>query len=361
MDINIVLDPEYSPQQIAEIAVKAERVGIRALWSSNYHQHRDAFVALVPAALATSKILMGPLAISPWEMHPLKIANAWLTLNEVSGGRAMLGVGGGGGVLSAVGWKAAATAPTWPAKHPTKGTRYPDRRVRAVRECLEILQGARSGKPTMGYKGEVFEITRPFQMKWGSTPRPLLYACSTGPQMLVMGARCADGIQLSDFTLERLPAVMACVREGLASRQSAVEGFRLGNFWAWHLKHDREASLYEARRELIWRGPLIGKEAEELARCCTGPEELQLILDHWENFRKAYWTRTGRIDGVPADLVNRLIAGLSSAGDLGDLDRELERFQQFKAAGLTELDLRVHDHPMEALDLIGTHVVPAVQ
>ena len=361
MDINLVLDPDYSPQQIAEIAVKAESVGIRALWSSNYHQHRDAFVALVPAALATSKILMGPLAISPWEMHPLKIANAWLTLNEVSGGRAMLGVGGGGGVLSAVGWKASATGPTWPGKHPTKGTRNPDRRVRAVRESLEILLGARSGKPTMGYKGEVFEITRPFQMKWGATPRPLLYACSTGPQMLVMGARFADGIQLSDFTLERLPAVMACVREGSAKRATAADGFRLGNFWAWHLKPDREASLYEARRELIWRGPVIGKETEELARCCTGPGELALVMEHWESFRKAYWTRTGRIDGVPAEVVNRLIAGLSSAGDLSDLDREVERFRQFKAAGLTELDLRVHDHPMEALDLIGTHVVPAVR
>ena len=39
---------------------------------------------------------MGPVALSPFELHPLKMANALLTLNEISGGRANLVIGGGG-------------------------------------------------------------------------------------------------------------------------------------------------------------------------------------------------------------------------------------------------------------------------
>ena len=54
MDIEIILEPDLHPNEIAEIAVKAEEYGIRALWSSNYHQNWDAFISLVPAAQKTN-------------------------------------------------------------------------------------------------------------------------------------------------------------------------------------------------------------------------------------------------------------------------------------------------------------------
>ena len=95
MDIEIILEPDLHPNEIAELAVKAEEYGIRALWSSNYHQNWDAFISLVPAAQRTNKILLGPLAVSPFEMHPLKMANSILTLNELADGRAIIAVGGG--------------------------------------------------------------------------------------------------------------------------------------------------------------------------------------------------------------------------------------------------------------------------
>ena len=45
---------------------------------------------------------MGPLAVSPFEMHPLKIANSLLTLNELSSGRAEVAIGAGEGNLEAM-------------------------------------------------------------------------------------------------------------------------------------------------------------------------------------------------------------------------------------------------------------------
>jgi hypothetical protein len=176
-----------------------------------------------------------------------------------------------------------------------------------------------------------------------------------------MGTRVADGIQFSDFTVDMLPEAMAEVNATLAIRDDQPEDFRVGNFWAWHLKEDPEASMYEARRELIWRGAIIGKEENILRKFIKGDDELNIILDNWDNFRKACWTRSGNIEGVPEDLVNRLIAGLSSAGGLDNLDAELDRYRQFRDGGLTELSLRLHDDPMEALKLIGKHVLPAVQ
>ena len=68
MDIDIILEPNVTPAQMAELGIEAERLGIRALWSSNYHCQYDAFLTLAPVAAATSKLIIGPLAVSPWEI-----------------------------------------------------------------------------------------------------------------------------------------------------------------------------------------------------------------------------------------------------------------------------------------------------
>jgi len=176
--------------------------------------------------------------------------------------------------------------------------------------------------------------------------------------MIRMGARVADGIQVSDFTPEMMPAAMENVHAGLAKREKQTGDFRVGNFWAWHIKKDKEVSMYEARRELIWRGAIAAKYEQEIG-VFASDDEVQLVIDNWDNFFKAFWTRSGKIDGVPEDLVDRLIAGMSSAGDFGDIDRELERYRQFEKSGLTELSLRLFDDPMEGLGMIGEHVLPA--
>jgi alkanesulfonate monooxygenase SsuD/methylene tetrahydromethanopterin reductase-like flavin-dependent oxidoreductase (luciferase family) len=360
LDIDIILEPDVSPGEMAELAVKAEQYGIRALWSSNYHQNWDPFLTLVPAAQATSKIMLGALAVSPWELHPLKMATTLMTLNEMSNGRAMIAISGGGGVLGALGWKIRPDGPVWPIKDKVKGNRYPERRVAGVRECIEVLELARSGKMVFSYDGEIFQVTRPFQMGWAKSDGPLIYGCCSGPMMIRMGARAADGIQVSDFTPEMMPGAMENVRTGLAKRDQPADDFRVGNFWAWHIKEDRDVSMYEARRELIWRGAIAAKYENEIAAFADA-DEVQLVIDKWADFFKAYWTRSGKIDNVPEDLVNRLIAGMSSAGDLDDIDREIERYGQFKASGLTELSLRLFDDPVDGLKMIGEHVLPKLR
>jgi hypothetical protein len=90
-------------------------------------------------------------------------------------------------------------------------------------------------------------------------------------------------------------------------------------------------------------------------------KDAQYVKDNWANFAKAYWTRSGVIEGAPAAMVDHLIAELSSAGDLGNIERELERYRKFAAAGLSDLALRLFDDPMDGLKLIAEHVVPAFE
>jgi len=228
MDVDIILEPNLSPGELAEIGRAAEAFGIRALWTSNYHTNWDAFLSLVPTAQATERLLMGPLAISPFEMHPLKIANAILTFNEMCGGRALIAIGAGEGITEAI------------AAPKTK------RIVRAVREAIEIVKRAAGNDLESGYAGEIFQIVFPCQHAWAPTPGPGVFAAAMGPQMITMGARVADGMQLGDMPIERMDDVQQNIADGMSKRRNPPADFRLGNFFGWHIKKDRESAYREA-------------------------------------------------------------------------------------------------------------------
>ncbi len=341
MDIEIILDSDLTPQQTAEVAVEAEKIGIRTVWHSNITNTWDPFIGLVPAAMATSKIKLGVLAISPYEMHPIKLANSILSLNELANGRAIIAIGGGGAVALSI----------------VDDLDFKKMRiVRGVREAAEIIYLIASGKFYQGYEGEVFKLTKPGRMKYAKAPRPKIFTCSMGPQMIRMGARIADGMQVGDVPPGRMGEVMEDIQAGFAKREYPADDFRISNFWAWHMKEDREKSMYEARCQLFARAevirPNIGLDH------VVNEEEAKIVKDNFMNFMMANITRSGEIKGVPEYLVNHLISEVSSAGDFDDIDREVERYRDFEKAGLTDLALRIFDDPMGNLKIIKERVIP---
>src|SRR5690606_28493712 len=160
---------------------------------------------LVPAAAATHRLGMGVLVVSPWEMHPLKIANSLFTLNEYSGGRAQLVVSAGGEWCGVIG-----------SRHP--------RRVRAAREAIEIIKAAATGE-VLNYRGEIYQAYG-YRANWLGRPPPLVYAGASKPQMLRMGAKAADGVMMSDVTIHFLPEMVGIVRDRLREVGRAEDNFR---------------------------------------------------------------------------------------------------------------------------------------
>jgi 5,10-methylenetetrahydromethanopterin reductase len=340
VDIDIIVEPDLTPAQLSEIGVAAERYGVRALWSSNYYAHWDAFLSLLPLAQATDRLLIGPLAVSPFEMHPMKIANSILTLNEMSNGRALIAIGAGEGVTDAI------------------VAQKPKRIVLAVREAIEIVAFAASRNLAQGYQGEIFQVAFPCPLDWVRSPAPPVYAAAYGPQMMRMGGRLADGVFFGDLPIPKVDDAINNVRTGQAKRDKPRQDFRITNFFGWHIKQDRDAAYREARREIVWRGKHL---SDDYIAPFLNKVERQIVRDNMDAFRQAWFTRTGEIKGVPDDIVNRLIGGMTSTGDLSDLDREIERYRAFEKAGLTEIALRLHDEPMEGLKIIGEHVLPALR
>jgi alkanesulfonate monooxygenase SsuD/methylene tetrahydromethanopterin reductase-like flavin-dependent oxidoreductase (luciferase family) len=341
MDIDIILEPDLTPGQVAELGVKAEQYGVRAVWSSNYFAHWDCFLSLVPLAQSTSKLLLGPLAVSPFEMHPLKIANSLLSLNEMAQGRAVIAMGAGEGNIDAM------------------RIERPEKIVRATREGIEIVRGASRGKLAQGYRGEDFGVMLPCAYGWLKAPQPpLIYGTAYRGQMMRMEARVADGVFVGCTPPEVMAKAMLDVREGEAKREADMGPLRVNTFWAWHLKRERAEGYRESRRELAWRAIKLQKE---LIMQCLTEEEADLVRANYDRFVAAWFDRSGNVQGVPEDIPNRLCEYFTSTGGLEDLDREIERFKMFGQAGLTEVALRLHDQPMEALDIIGQHVIPKLR
>ena len=98
-------DPRTPVSEIAVVAREAEAMGFSTMWVWDTTIYtKDAYVALAVAAQATKKIRLGPGVSNPLTRHISVIANGISTLDDLSEGRAALGVGRGApGSANAVG------------------------------------------------------------------------------------------------------------------------------------------------------------------------------------------------------------------------------------------------------------------
>ena len=337
MDVDVILEAGLPAATVETLAIQAERYGIHTLWVASFPSRRDPVPALTLAARATRRLRLATLPVSPYEMHPLRIADQLLTLNELSGGRAGVLIGGLGHSVSRV----TGLAPT--------------RRVTAVRDCIRILKDLRPDVAT-NVTGELYSLNA-YRAEWASPIPPFVYAGATFPKMLRMAGTVADGTMLSDAPLGRMPEINAAIAAGLAESSRERRAFRVNNFMAWHVKRDRAVAIAEARRELIWRGFLMPWFTETF----LDRETAAFVESRKPAFLQAFLTRSATIEGVPEDVIDALVEHLTLTGDPGDIGAIAARIRALAAAGLDEIALRLHDEPAEALQIIGEHLLPALR
>jgi alkanesulfonate monooxygenase SsuD/methylene tetrahydromethanopterin reductase-like flavin-dependent oxidoreductase (luciferase family) len=229
------------------------------------------------------------------------------------------------------------------------------KRVTGCGEAVAMVKRAVAGE-VVKWDGQVYKA-RYFRSTWVKGKPPIIYAGATGPKMMDMATRFADGTMLSDMTMPLLAQTMRYVREGLARHGRKPGDFRVNNFCAFHVKADREASFREARRELMIRGWL----GEEWCKPLLSADEYKIVVEKRDAFLTAFRTKSGDIKGVPPEICAKLVEGLSLAGDLSDIDRHAEHIRKFAAAGMTENALRLHDNPADSIHIIGKYLLPKLR
>ncbi len=333
MDIDLILDARADAAELAELGALAEQHGFAGIWVSSLLDGRDPFANLMPLAGRTARIRMGPVAVNPWDMHPVRISAGLHTLNEASGGRARIVIGGGGEALASLGLQ-------------------PARRVRAVRECIEIIRRA-SGGERFAYNGDIFRV-HGYGLGWLRAPAPAVYAGANMPQMLQMAGRAAGGIMLSDMPVSLLPAALATAREACAASGDDPDSLWFSSFTAWHVYADRRQARNEAKRWLLLRGLF----RPWVLQTFLSPDETELIMQSQPAFLKAFVSGSHTVQGVPDALLDKLVDNLTLTASRDALAPLLAELQRYRAAGLSSVSLRLYESPAESIELLADQVLP---
>src|SRR3989449_11117123 len=232
MRVGVVLDGRRSAAEIAELARLAEAQGLAHVWLSGGARTKDHFVRLALAAAATRRIRLGPVALSPFEMHPVSIGLALLTLDEIAPGRASLVLGAGGDLAATLGL-------------PAKG------RVEAVEECIDIIRALASGGE-VNYSGAHYRVAGLFS-PWSHVRMDRLYLGANRPRMLRLAAQKADGVMMTDVPLAHAPSMVGRLRAELDAAGRDLRAFALSNWFVWNVQASFDEALRLARRQLGFR------------------------------------------------------------------------------------------------------------
>lgn len=216
----------------------------------------ETYVTGVLAAQNTSRVRFGPRVTNPITRHPIVAASAIASLDVLSGGRTLFGIGAGD--------SAAHTAGSRPAP------------VQAVEDYLLAVRGLLAGE-RVEYRGA------PLQMFWEPRVVPM-YVAAAGPKMLRMAGRVADGVIIGSGILpEVVEHTLDLIGQGAEESGRSVEDLDLWWLCGGRIADSRAeaeermlsltAALVNAHGQITLGGKLIPDEVMD---------EAQYLIDHYD-------------------------------------------------------------------------------
>src|SRR5262249_40071937 len=182
----LLLLPAHTCDRLAALAQLAERTGYDFLWIADERFFREVYASLTLCALRTQRIKLGPCVTDPYSRHAALTAMAIATLDELSGQRAVLGIGAG-----VSGFRELGIARDKPGV--------------ARREAVEVIRQLLAGE-TVTYKGAVVRIdSAPLDWKPARADVPV-YIASQQPVGCRAAGRVADGAIMQGSVAEPLLA-----------------------------------------------------------------------------------------------------------------------------------------------------------
>jgi 5,10-methylenetetrahydromethanopterin reductase len=180
------IDP---PEEFVEVVRTAEQLDFDHLWVADSSLHgRCVYSYLTLAAVNSRRLRLGTAITHPVTRHPAINLNSLATLDEVSSGRAVLGIGAGDRPVLELGLRSAS--------------------VRAIEDMVHLARKLFAGEKVT-FEGRGFR-TEAAALVQGGLPRQIpIYVAASGPKTLSMAGRVADGV------LMQVGADADCIRYGL--------------------------------------------------------------------------------------------------------------------------------------------------
>src|SRR5437016_10409359 len=176
-----------------EMAKGCEHAGVDAFWIAEaypwWRKHgfeaRSSTAILAVIASQTRRIQLGWGIISPYTRHPVQIAMEARVMQDIAGGRFLLGLGASKIFMKEIG----------------EGEGEKVGPATVMRESIEVVRGVLKGD-AFRYAGKVFSADVPALKPDAHTPRgvPPVYVAATGPVLQKMSGSIGDGLLTASIT-----------------------------------------------------------------------------------------------------------------------------------------------------------------
>ncbi|MQA06378.1 MAG: LLM class flavin-dependent oxidoreductase [Streptosporangiales bacterium] len=167
--LSMGVSPREPLHNVSALAAEAERHAFDALWYIDFQLGmKDVYTAMTLAATATSSMHIGPAVTNLGTRHPTVTANAMTAIDELTDGKAMLGIGAG-----------------WSATH---GAGMPPSKLGDLRRGIDELRTLMTGEEVDLYGTSVQLATARRQLP--------IYIAVSQPGMLRLAGEKADGAVL---------------------------------------------------------------------------------------------------------------------------------------------------------------------
>lgn len=318
-------------QHTIEVARAADSAGIDAIWVSEDPDGWDAFAVLGALAMVTSGAALGTSVTSPYPRHPNLLAASVATLDRLSQGRAVLGLGRG-----QVEWHRDALG---------IDTGNP---LAVMRETVQLLRSWwQAPNRASSAPGDHFQV-RDWERILAPQAAPPIYLAAAGPRGLALAGELCDGVIFNVLTsTDVLRNAIPLVRKAAADagRDPSSLAFVLRtNIEVVETALDERKALDRAKNLLALIATLPGMSRlievsgfnhEAIVAEAAKWMRTEQVLARGGGFPEL--RRSGNLEAARRVIPDEYVRNLALIGNMGDIDT---RLQELAAMGITHVGVR---------------------
>jgi probable F420-dependent oxidoreductase len=285
-------------------------------------------VLLTLMAVETKTLKLGHCVTNPGTREPTVVASAYATLQDISGGRMVMGIGRGDSARRVIGYKPVPIA-------------------EFERSCA-LIRDLVHGR-TVEWNGKEISLT------WAKELPPVpLHVAGYGPRALAVAGRVADGviIQLAD------PVIVEWIME--QARKAADDAGRDPDALECivcapsHVSDD----LADAREQVRWFPAMVSNHVMDLIERYGESSDIPSELTDFVKARRFYdykdHSRVGAAHGafVPDEICDRFCV-------IGPADEIAAKLRHLESIGADQLNIYLMTHGQEeTLEAYGRQIIP---
>jgi len=326
--VTVLPDPPY--QRMIELMQFAEGQGLEYGWTYDSHiLWEESYATLPLAADRTEKLKLGHFVTNPGIRDPTVVASWYATMQDISNGRMVMGIGRGDSSRRVVGLK------------PVKVAEF-EERCRMIKDLM-------NGRPVTWNEKELkLEWVRP------ELPEIPLWIAGYGPKALAVAGRVADGviIQLADPQI--IEWIMGTARKAAEEAGRDPSELKCIVGAPSHITDD----LADAREQVRWFPAMVSNHVMDLIERYGFDGEIPSALTDYVKAREFYdYKDHSRVGAKHGEFVTDEICDRFCV--LGNAEQVTKKLKELEAVGVDQFNIYLMTHSQEeTLEAYGKEIIP---